>query len=299
MKQAFEKVTLNKSSRAFLETVNGIISDYAAQGYTLTLRQLYYQLVSRDLIANKVTEYNKLSRVLTKARMSGLVDWSAIEDRLRVPKRLPAWESPKEILESAAKQFALDKLEGQDVHVEVWVEKDALSQIVERIANKYHVRTLVNRGYGSVSAIYAAYRRFKYKDTVRVLYLGDHDPSGLDMVRDIRDRINFMLDHDTITDFEIEAIALTRDQINQYNPPTNPAKFSDPRGTGYVNKHGRYSWEVDALEPKVLSEIIEKNIVKHLDLKKFDSIKIVEDLHKIKLEKIANDYSLDNGESED
>ena len=287
MKQKFRDIRLSAKNITFLNRVNQIISRYQKDGYTLTLRQLYYQLVAADIIPNKQSEYAKLSRVLKEGRLAGVVDWSAIEDRLRQVRRAARWDSPKTILKAARDQFQLDRLVGQDVHLEVWVEKDALSQVVERAAKHYQVPVLVNRGYGSISAIYDTYQRLSRalrdseescgKHKAIILYLGDHDPSGLDMVRDIETRVKEMLEYDGFEErLEVEHIALTMDQIKQYNPPPNPAKITDPRAKWYLSNFGATSWEVDALPPDVLNKLIMERIGYYLDLDTYKEILEVE-----------------------
>jgi hypothetical protein len=193
-KEKFREARLSKDNRDRLDLVNNIILEYQAQGYRLTLRQLYYQLVSRDIIANKLAEYAKLSKLLTEGRMGGIVDWDAIEDRLRKPSTPSAWESPEDGLDAIIQQYKKPRMAGQENYLEVWVEKDALSGVLSRVTNKYHVPICVNRGYSSVSAMYSAANRFinalnAGADTVKIIYLGDYDPSGIDMIRDVNDRI--------------------------------------------------------------------------------------------------------------
>lgn len=265
----------------------------------LTLRQLYYQLVSRDVIPNKVAEYAKLSTLLKEGRMGGIVDWAAIEDRLRVPYTPSRWDSPADILKTAAKQFSYDRMTGQDIHLEVWVEKDALSGVLKKVTSKYHVPLMVNRGYSSASAMYDSFERFEEAinndKRVKILYLGDFDPSGKDMIRDIRDRsIEFLTgevsdvrDYDMDWFFNVEPIALTSDQIEQYNPPPNPAKVTDPRAADYIAKYGNKSWEVDALKPELLHELLELEITNNINLDQYDEMIMKEELARKKLKEIA------------
>lgn len=294
MKKAYvENLHLNKSNKERLEVINRIIESYRRQGYKLTLRQLYYQLVSKDIIANKLAEYSKLSLLLTKGRMAGVVDWNAIEDRLRVPSKPSAWENPKEIVDAVVEQYRRDRMENQNVHIEVWVEKDALSGVLKRATEPYGVYLMVNRGYSSTSAMHDAYLRFRsaWDDNKRVviLYLGDHDPSGLDMVRDIRARIA-TFNGDQLEDdvFEVKRIALTMEQIRQYRAPPNPAKFSDPRATDYVKEHGRTSWEVDALPPDALNKLVEDNIKELIDEDEFAASKEQEENDRQRLRDMAD-----------
>lgn len=276
MKQKFRETKLNKKSMEHLNKINEIIEDYQAQGYKLTLRQLYYQLVTKNVIANENRQYKKLSRVLTEGRMAGLVDWDAIEDRLRRPQNVYTVSGVKDALEDTARQYRLDRRVGQDTEIEVWVEKDAISSVLKRVTEKYGINILVNRGYGSVTAVKDAYDRFEWRigkgRNVIILYLGDHDPSGLDMIRDINARVSEMLRYDGYAgSFEIKPIALTMKQIKKYSPPPNPAKITDTRSPQYIAKYGAVSWEVDALPPEVLNEVLEKEVLKNLDIKTYNS----------------------------
>lgn len=297
MKQKFQELTMRPKRKKTLDIINGIIEEYQADGYTLTLRQLYYQLVSRDIIENDQKQYKNLGGILKDGRLAGVVDWDAIEDRLRQVKEPTTWSSPKDILEAAKKQFQLNRHEGQKNHVEVWVEKDALSQVVERAANPYQVPVLVNRGYGSVSSVYETYQRLKEKinhgkERAIILYLGDHDPSGLDMIRDIQDRVSSMLEYDSYQDLiEVKPIALTMEQIRQYTPPPNPTKINDTRANGYIEKYGHTSWEVDALPPDVLNRLITKEIESYINLDQYSHFVEQEKAHKAKIESFISNFN--------
>ena len=270
MKEAFrENLRLNKDNKERLETINSIIEEYANDGYVLTLRQLYYQLVSRDIIPNKIQEYAKLSTLLVKGRMAGVVDWDAIEDRIRIPF-LPYWVTGiEDAINNTVSQYRLNRQEGQKVYIELWVEKDALSGVLKRVTKKYHINLMVNRGYSSCTAMHDAHERLErvgYPCTRKIiLYLGDHDPSGLDMIRDIQERLN-----EFGSDVEVIPIGITQQQIKKYNPPTNPAKIKDPRAKWYIEQYGNTSWEVDALNPEILNNLVKKNIEKFIDMDLFN-----------------------------
>jgi hypothetical protein len=284
------KLHLNKANRERLSQINAIIEEYSKQGYRLTLRQLYYQLVSRMIIPNNTKEYAKLSSILVKGRMGGVVDWDAIEDRIRQPF-LPYWVIDiADALNDTKQAYRLDRQEGQENYIELWCEKDALSGVLKRVTSHYHINLMVNRGYSSCSAMHDAYKRFVEQNKVLgkeiiILYLGDHDPSGVDMVRDIRQRFE---------DFGIEVtvipVALTSEQIKKYNPPPNPAKFSDPRAKDYIEKFGSTSWEVDALKPEILHEIVIKNIVSLIDVDKFNKMIKKEELDKKEIDKFIRKH---------
>lgn len=269
MKEQFrDSLHLSSVNKGKLEIINEIIEEYEEEGYKLTLRQLYYQLVSRDIIPNKVQEYAKLGNLLVKGRMAGVVDWDAIEDRIRVPFR-PYWvRNVAHAIHDTINQYRLNRQKGQGVYIELWVEKDALSGVLKRITSYYHIFLMVNRGYSSCTAMHDAYERIKWQEQkgkrIVILYLGDHDPSGLDMIRDIKDRLE-----EFGVNPEVKPIGLTKAQVNQYNPPPNPAKITDPRAKWYLEKHGNISWEVDALNPATLHQLVRKNVERLIDLDLF------------------------------
>lgn len=185
------------------EVVNHIIrivNRYNKERETLTLRQLHYQFVGHvPGYVNHDTAYKKLGSILDDLRYSGIVPWNSFEDRGRKPYLPYAVEGVTDALQDAVDTYRINRQEDQPVHVELWTEKDALSGIFSKITSKYHVRLVINKGYTSSTAAYEAYSRFvdeiKKGRKVKVLYFGDHDPSGLDMVRDIRERIMFFLTH--------------------------------------------------------------------------------------------------------
>ncbi len=281
-----DKLRLSKKNQEQLIIINEIIDEYAMQGYKLTLRQLFYQLVSRDIIPNQTKEYAKLSGLLVKGRMAGAVDWESIEDRIRVPYIPSAWDSPEAIIESAIYSYRRNRQEGQEVYIELWVEKDALSGVLKEITKKYHINLMVNRGYSSCTAMHDSFKRLKEAEDedkqTYILYLGDHDPSGLDMIRDVYDRLEEFGVYP-----EVRQIGLTMEQIKKYNPPPNPAKITDPRATKYIEKYGETSWEVDALNPETLHSLVKENVEELININLFNKSLKQEEKDKTKLKKLA------------
>lgn len=324
-----------------IQRIVAIVTSYRKKGYTLTLRQLHYQFVTRNWIVNHDTAYKKLGTILDDCRYAGIIDWDAIEDRGRQPYIPYSADDLADALSDLKSQYRLNRQEGQTTYVELWTEKDALSGILRRSTQKYHIQLVVNKGYTSSSAAYAAYQRIVRRIVdgikVKVLYFGDHDPSGLDMIRDIRDRLMLFLTqgnklNDTYSDysekveewwmdegydcytlvdegfaeqrmldmredfdkteeydrlfngaknamylkekdlFEVVAIGLTMEQIEDHNLPSNPAKITDTRAKAYIEKFGGISWEVDALNPEVLTEIVEEHVTKYIDLDLYQGV---------------------------
>ena len=262
----YQEINLSAGSLALVALCNKIIAEYTAAGYILTLRQLYYQLVSRDVIPNKQSEYKRVGSIVNDGRMAGLIDWNSLEDRTRNVRSISHWDSPEAIVGALADQYAIDKWEDQEIRPEVWIEKDALVGVIERICNELDIAYFSCRGYTSQSEMWGAAMRFlanaKNGQATHVIHLGDHDPSGIDMSRDIEERIRLFMEHHGFgTQYlDFTRIALNRNQIDQYEPPPNPAKSTDSRFRAYLDTHGEESWELDALEPQVLSDLVRAKV---------------------------------------
>lgn len=258
-KIAYTEINFREKTLGLINLINSIVAEYHEQGYDLTLRQVYYQLVARGFIPNNERSYKNLGNVLNDGRLAGLIDWNSIIDRTRNLRRNAHWDSPKEIIESAAFQFALDKWEDQPNYVEVWVEKDALVGVVGQICNRLDVPYFSCRGYVSQSEMWTAAQRFirenRKRETCTILHLGDHDPSGIDMTRDIQERMSLFG-----ADVRVDRIALTMPQVELYNPPPNPTKLTDARANSYIDTYGYEFWELDALDPSVMTDLIRTNV---------------------------------------
>lgn len=295
---AYEACKMTPQSLAVVRQANEILGEYAARGIIVTLRQLYYQFVSRGLIENKQSEYKRIGNIVNDGRLAGLIDWNHLQDRTRNLARLSHWTEPGRIIESAANSYHRDLWEGQKTYVEVWIEKDALVGVIEDVCNRWDVPFFSCRGYTSQSEMWSAGQRLlnEIEDgrQVHIIHLGDHDPSGKDMSRDIEDRLHLFVSTHLARQWvaqkgkpttkaakdryaretsrklpAIRRIALNIDQVREYNPPPNPAKITDTRARAYIDAYGTESWELDALDPDVLVNLIETAILDHLDRDKW------------------------------
>lgn len=275
--QQYREINFRAGTLERIAQANAIAREWRAQGYDLTLRQLYYQFVARALIPNKQTEYDNLGSIINDARYAGLFDWDYITDRTRnVRGGDGSMTDPNEAINEY--YFSLARWKGQPERVEVWVEKDALVGIIGQAAAPWRTPYFSCRGYTSSSELKVAANRIEDYldddvDTVTIIHLGDHDPSGVDMTRDITDRLQEFLRGDgyNVDDLEIQRIALNMDQVRTYNPPPNPAKLTDSRAADYIARFGRESWELDALNPSVLDNLIQTTIRSHLDIGQWDA----------------------------
>lgn len=266
MKEQFEQLSFQPATMALIDTMSGILEEYASQGYVLTVRQLYYQMVARDHIPNNLRSYKRLVNHCANGRRAGLLDWAHLEDTARRTLYPPSWNSPADIVESAAAQFRIDRWQDQEWRVLVMIEKEALAGVFRNPCRQHHVRLYPNRGYTSLSYMYDVGRLLHSMAwqglKVALVYFGDHDPSGMDMDRDIQDRLGMF---SRWTEFDFRRIALTMEQINQYNPPPDPAKLTDSRASGYIAEYGTSSWELDALTPQVLVNLLDDVIMDYKD----------------------------------
>ena len=273
MRKAFAEYNFRRATLITIAQANAIVKEYVEAGYTLTLRQLYYQFVARGLMENTSSNYEKLGSTISRARLAGLVDWDAIEDTTRRLERLATWESPQDVLSAVVKQYRLDVWEGQDYRVEVWIEKEALVGVIKHVCRELRVPYFACRGYVSQSAQYEASKRMEAYTAEGayplILHLGDHDPSGIDMSRENQEKMDLMVGEFSV---ELRRLALNMDQVDEYNPPPNPAKETDSRHGTYVQLYGNESWELDALEPSVISQLIRDNVEDLIDHDKMTKI---------------------------
>ena len=315
MRLAFKSKEFTGAAKEIVDLAIDIMDDYEAQGYKLSLRQLYYQLVARNAIVNDEKNYKRIGDIIGDARMAGLIDWDMIEDRGRECVVPPHWESPGQIVEACASAYAIDKWADQPVYCEVMVEKQALEGVLEPVCRRLDIPFTANKGYSSLTMLYHAGQKIRREFLKRceaiavregsdcpfpvkflgdkrghqfggwmakhgyleeympirlsqkandagfprivVVYLGEHDPSGIDMARDIHDRLNTFSD---LTPIEVNRLALNMDQIEELQPPENPAKMTDSRAAKYVARFGDSSWELDAVSPEQLASIVENAV---------------------------------------
>lgn len=278
-KIAYKEINLGLPKLRIINKVNEILDAYEAQGYDMTLRQIYYQMIAGDHLPdtwidaeynkknglpadtkNTMKNYKRLGDILNDARLSGRLDWLQMVDRGRNLQGLAHWTSPESILEAVAGQYRIDKWKDQPHRIEVWIEKDALSGVFDRVCSELDIPLFACKGYTSSSEMWSAAMRLKnYRKNRQepiILHFGDHDPSGVDMTRDIFDRISLFAGRA----IEVKRLALSFEQVEEYQPPPNPAKLTDSRASAYVQEYGFESWELDALTPQILSGLVRDQV---------------------------------------
>lgn len=341
-KMAFKKKEFKGEALEIVRASIGVIDRYEEMGYKLSLRQLYYQLVTQNVVPNTEASYNKVGVIISDARMAGICDWDMIEDRGRETVTVPHWEKPGDIIENAALSYRIDKWDTQPGYCEVMVEKQALEGILEPVCRELDIPFTANKGYSSQTMMYHTGRRLRMEfltrairkgllpDTlapenrrmvldamqakadgcieayekggcqlseegkeagwpvIKIFYLGDHDPSGIDMTRDVANRLKIFSDYIPI---EVVRLALNMDQIEELNPPENPAKVTDSRARDYIQRFGESSWELDAVAPDALAQIVRDAVESFRDEVEWDKAVEREEEERAKLKSIAKDLN--------
>jgi hypothetical protein len=296
MKEQFITKNFSEDSESLLASILDVLTRYEAQGYDLSLRQLYYQLVAANVVENTERSYKNIGSLVSDARLAGRMDWDMIKDRGREMIHPPHWRNPAEIVEASAQQFRIDKWANQSSYVEVMVEKQALEGVLMPVCAELDVPFTANKGYSSSTALYEAAKRMELRlndeREVHVIYLGDHDPSGIDMSRDVHARLNQLANVAAGSDFRIviHRVALNMDQIRELRPPENPAKLTDSRADSYIERFGTSSWELDAIEPRRLAQLVTSAVVDLRDEPQWEKDSKVEAGMKAELLKFAKTY---------
>lgn len=310
MKKAFIATKFQQKVLDIIAQANRIIAKYAEQGLTLTVRQMYYRFIAMDLFPdtwidekynrkwnlaprtkNTLKNYKRLALILNNGRMCGMIDWDAIEDRTRWLREYATFRDPQQKLTSVALGYIEDCWRDQKNYCEVWVEKDALTGVIEGPCNELRVPYIPTRGYLSQSEAFSAGERIRaiaeQGKNVVIFHFGDHDPSGLDMSRDNEDRL-LMFGRQGRIDFR--RLALNMDQVKQYDCPPNPAKETDSRFKEYQREYGDDSWELDALEPSVIAELVRANVKSLIDWPSFNAALAVEEANRETLTKLESNW---------
>jgi hypothetical protein len=248
--------------------VNEILDQYSEA----TVRQIYYRMVSPpyQYLRNTRSMYNSFDSMLTKAREDGDIDWRKIVDHTRsviTPEEF-YYDSPDDYLKFKKEgiswwgsRYDIDFWENQPNTVRVFIEKDALAQVVADVALQYKVSVISGHGYGSLTQLMSQAEQLKkIGKPIILLYFGDFDPSGLDIDRSACERLS---DYSGGVDFQFIRVALVESDI--VGLPPNPTKSADTRAAKYVARYGDRCWELDALPPDQLKSRVREAIARYID----------------------------------
>lgn len=236
-------MVLRRKTLKRIESINALIAQYGQ----MTLRQIYYQLAPMGI------NYRNTMYACKVGRLQGLIPWKGIVDRVRPTYSLgKTFPDIRAFLDDIKDYFHLDYWQYSDNHVEIWTEKDTLSQIFKEIANPLQVDVRVTRGFLSLS------NKVRWgEENLTILYFGDFDPSGLFIDEDLQwSQVGYK---------NFNRIALKREHIDTYDLPSIKVNRRDPRAPGYLREYGEKGWEIDALPPDVLTKMVRDAIMEYVD----------------------------------
>jgi hypothetical protein len=243
-----------------MQAIRDGLFSIANEMHPLTVRGLFYQAVSRGLIEKTEAGYTTVQTQSVKMRRESELPYGWIADATRWQRKPATYSSAEAMLERTARTYRQAIWEDQDAYVEVWLEKDALAGVVYQVTSQWDVPLMVTRGYPSLSYLFDAAETLKAEEgrPCFLYYLGDHDPSGLDIPRKVeRDLRVFSPD----VDLTFERIAVTMDQVERWSLQTRPTKGADTRARHFEGN----SIEVDAIPPDQLRDLVWDAITRHID----------------------------------
>jgi hypothetical protein len=257
-----------------------------------TVRQLYYRLVASNTIPNTKSSYTQFDNQLTRLRERGDVsDEKFVDNARRIIEVNDKQEYIDEYFQKVMDElgfqdefFTTSRWDNQRFNIIAVVEKDALSSLVSDVTMKYRVPLAIGKGYSSRTQILQIVKRYNNNKENLILYLGDFDPSGLDIERSLNDRLNY-----EAVNFTISRIQLNMDTVKALNLPPNPAKVTDPRSKSYLTKYGDNSWELDAIPPLQLQKFTEDAIEGYIDWDEWENSIAEEEQGKAELKDKFND----------
>ena len=251
--------TPHRRSHAELDTIYAAMVRIVAADHPMTLRGLFYRLVSEGLIPKAENEYEKVGRYLLKLRRSGAIPYSSIADSTRWMRKPRTYDSFQDALWQTAETYRRALWNDQAAYVEIWCEKDTLAGILTQETAAWDVPLMVVRGFGSETYLYEASQGIAAQGKPAYLYLlTDHDPSGLASAGDVARKIARFLPGFPCA---VERVAVTEEQIAAWNLPTRPTKTSDSRSKSFAGE----SVELDAIPPATLRALVRDCIERHID----------------------------------
>jgi len=276
-------ISRHRRTKAEMAAVREAIFRALAQDHPMTVRQVFYRLVSLGTIEKTEGEYQAtVVRLLTAMRREGDIPFGWIADNTRWMRKPETYSSLDQALRTTAHFYRRSLWDSQDDHVEVWLEKDALAGVVYEVTAEWDVPLMVTRGYPSLSFLYEAAEAIAAYDKATFLYyFGDYDPSGLDISRAVNAGIREFAPY---SELHFQRVAVTAQQITDWSLPTRPTKASDSRSRTFQGD----SVEVDAIPPSDLRELVNRCIIRHVDFLALEALKVAEDSERDLLRRMAS-----------
>lgn len=272
-----------RRTRVEMETIREAISDVLTADNPMTVRQVFYQLVSKRVIEKTEAEYKQtIGRVLTEMRRAGEIPFGWIADNTRWMRKPRTYDSIWHMLELTRDTYRRALWNDQTDYVEIWLEKDALAGVLCEETGQWDVPLMVTRGYPSVSYLHEAAETISEQGKPTfIYYFGDHDPSGRDITRATECGLREFAPE---AEIYFQRVAVTPQQIASLGLPTRPTKVTDSRSKNFEGE----SVEVDAIPSAQLRNMVRHCIERHIDPDALSRTQMVEQEERKTLERIMS-----------
>jgi hypothetical protein len=265
-------VKRHRPTKAEVETRREALLDIISAMRPMTVRQVFYQATVRGFVEKTEAGYNKVQSDLTVLRKGGILPYDWLTDHTRWRRKPQTHSSVKEALADIAKFYRKALWTDAECHVEIWLEKEALSGVISPITDLYDVPLMVAKGYPSLSFLYGA---AEYIGTLLVsayvYHLGDFDPSGVNAGEKIEQTLRELA---PAAEIHFERLAVTTEQIRDWDLPTRPTKSTDSRARRFGSA---VSVELDAIDSRLLRHTVEDAINRHLPADQLEVLKAAEE----------------------
>jgi hypothetical protein len=272
-----------RRTKAAMGEIHGAISAALAEDSPMTVRQMFYRLVSSGVVEKTEAQYKAVMRALGEMRCDGRIPFEGIADNTRRPMKWRSYANLEDALRAAREGYFRSRWDNQGDYVEIWLEKDALSGVVSEVTGPLDVPLMVTRGYPSITFLHGAAQTISRRGNPSFLYyFGDHDPSGVDITRSVEDGIRKFAPGAHVT---VERIAVTEEQIASMKLPSRPTKMADARAKDWVGG----SVELDAIPPQALRGLVRDCIGWHVDRKAWEATERTERADRKRLASLIGD----------
>jgi hypothetical protein len=263
--------TKRRRTKEDIRSLRDALLDVVRENRPMTVRQVFYQAVSCGLIEKTEAQYkNTVVRLLTDMRIDGDLPFNWIADNTRWMRKPYSYSSMESAIRRTAETYRRSVWDSQDVYVELWLEKDALSGVLYEVTAPWDVPLMVSRGYSSVTYLYTAAETIIAQNKPAYLYyFGDYDPSGVDIPRNVEARLRQFAPG---AEIRFERVAVNFEQIEAMQLPTRPTKKTDSRSKAFEGE----SVEVDAIPPGALRQLAEQCIAQHVDQRQYEMMQTAE-----------------------
>ena len=268
-----------RSNRIQMEERNQAILDFCEQQQPCTVRGVYYNLTTKDLVAKTDAGYQQVARACKKLRLDGRLPWEYIVDNTRWMRKPQTFSSVEAALENTARTYRRDYLIAYGLDIEIWLEKDALSGVFYGVTSKWDIPLMVSRGFASLTFLRSA--AMSLSSGAHVYIFSDYDFAG----EQLQESIARGLRDFSEKDIHVTRAMLSNEQVTQWDLPTREPKKNDVKA-GYD-----FCCELDAVPPNVMRSEIEACILQNADIENLEHLRNVERMERQSIQSVFRHHT--------